>query len=488
MDFQPQAGPEPGPAPELRPDFLAEPGPAPRDPLAVAVGNASLLGVGYLLLRKRALAVLTWLVTLTLVIMLASVREVWVELITLAWWLLSIAHGWSLATKRGARTVLNGQRIAASVVAVVVLVTVVALRFDAASIEGSVTEARDNGDCLPALAALDKVSLGHRIADGPLTVRGERTVEACQRLQYASGRLTAGLTGQNPALQDGFDSLASILAELPGHEKMVGKTLDGFLAGLPADGPCQTAAVTDWLRKRPAAHNVLDRAADAIGRTEPAALLGCADDLVAAEKPELARARYQDYLDRYPGQELKPKAEEGVRKATLALELKNVRSLLSGAYGTSQPSYCDKPAQYSGAPSYAKGPNRVLMYGDTEYTANLPAEWRASGPEDAALIVCVGKAEYGTPVRTCPYTSAGSVRGFPTSVTFKKIVIPIRAYELRTGKLVSDTRPEIGGTSCPQTIHFTTYGLSVSLGPPSEMHVTPSDADLRAAFAAVVSP
>ncbi|SDY99160.1 hypothetical protein SAMN05421504_108162 [Amycolatopsis xylanica] len=475
-------------APEYRPGFLAEPEPAPRDPLAVAIGNASLLGVGYLLLKRRGLAVLTWLITLTLVIMLASVREVWVEITALVWWLLSIVHGWSLATKHGSR--VGWQRRVALLVTVPVLLAAGLLRFGAATIEDTVTEARESGDCAPALAAIDRLWLGHRIADGPLTLRGERTAEACHRLSNAAGLLATGLSGEPVALQAGFESLSAVLKDLPGHEKMVGKTLDGFLAGLPAKNPCESAKVTDWLRARPFSNNDLDRSVEAIGRTEPVTLVGCGDQLVAAGSLEPARARYQQYLDHYRGRDrdLTAKAEEGARKATLAIELANVRDLLAGAYGTSEPSYCKKPAQYSGAPSYAKGPNRTLMYGDTAYTGNLPAEWRASGPEDAALIVCVGKAEYGTPVRTCPYTSQGSIRGFPTNVTFKKIVIPIRAYELRTGKLVADTRPEIGGTSCPQTIHYSRYGLSVDIGPPSEMYVTPADADIRAAFAAVVSP
>ncbi|WP_370947113.1 hypothetical protein AB5J62_06040 [Amycolatopsis sp. cg5] len=473
-------------APEYRPDFLAAPEPAPHDPLAVAIGNASLLGVGYLLLKRRGLAVFTWLVTLALVIMLATVREVWVEITVLCWWLLSIAHGWFLAAKDGSR--VGWQRAIAVLVAVPVLVSVGLFRLGAATIEDTVTDARASGDCAPALAALDRLWLGHRVTNGPLTVRGERTVEACHRLSNAADSLSTGLAGDDSALQAGFSTLSSVLGDFPGHEKMVGKTLDNFLSGVPAKNPCEIATVTDWLRGHQSAYNELNRSAEVVARTAPAALVGCGDHYLALNSLELARARYQQYLDRYRGQNFTPKAEEGVRKVTLAIELSTVRGLLAGAYGTSELSYCRNPAKYSGAPSYAKGPNRVLMYGDTAYTGSLPAEWRAPGPEDAALIVCVGKAEYGTPVRTCPYTSKSGLRGFPTDVTFKKIVIPIRAYELRTGALVADARPEVGGTSCPQTIHYTRYGLSADLGPPSEMYVTPSDADIKAAFAGVVSP
>lgn len=42
------------------------------DPLAVALGNASLLGVGYLMLRRRRLAVAAAVVTVVLVSRLVS--------------------------------------------------------------------------------------------------------------------------------------------------------------------------------------------------------------------------------------------------------------------------------------------------------------------------------------------------------------------------------------------------------------------------------
>ncbi|ONI90040.1 hypothetical protein ALI22I_14135 [Saccharothrix sp. ALI-22-I] len=455
------------------------------DPLAVALANASLLGVGYLMLRRRALAVVTGLVTVVLVILLASVtRSVWFEIVVVLWWAALIVHGWFLAGGRTRRVAVRGQRLVALGVTVPVLLAVALLRFDAAGIEGTVTEARGSGDCGQASTALDRVWLGHRVVDAPLTARGEKTVQACQRLSVARFELTAGLTGDTDALSGGFDGLGSVLAELPGHEKMVDVVLDGFLSGLPVKDPCRTAEVTDWLRQRPATDNALDRSADVAARTAPAALVGCGDAHMAAEEWEQARTRYQQLLDQYPGQELTAKAQEGVRQATLAIELANVRGLLQGS-PTTQPAYCANPAQYSGAAPYGPGTNRALLYGNYHYASKLPAEWRASDAAEAVLVVCAGEAEMGTPVQTCPYENK-IFPEFPQDVTFRKIAIPVKVFELRTGQPVADTKIEIGGASCPEVLSYTYYGPT-DLGPPGEVHVTASDDDVRAAFGSLIN-
>ncbi|WP_211305242.1 hypothetical protein, partial [Crossiella equi] len=65
------------------------PPPPPRDPLAVAFGNASLLGIGYFLLGRRGLGVLTTLGTLVLALVQAWwVRSGWLEIAFLVWWVL----------------------------------------------------------------------------------------------------------------------------------------------------------------------------------------------------------------------------------------------------------------------------------------------------------------------------------------------------------------------------------------------------------------
>ncbi|WP_203857659.1 hypothetical protein [Plantactinospora mayteni] len=464
-----------------------EPAERSHDPLAAALGNASLIGVGYLMLGRIRLAVATTLVSVVLVASLVwGARSGWAEVVVFLWWVALVVHAWFLAGGRRQGAVSGDERLVALAVTVPVLLAVGFLRFDAARIERTVTEARQGGDCVRALTALDRVSFGHRVADAPLTVRGERSVDACQRLRTAEQSLVSGLTGDTDGLKAGFDGLASVLADLPGHEKMVDTALDRFLGGLPARDPCRTVAVTDWLRQRQPTNNALDRATEVVARTAPAALVGCADGLMAGSEWEAARTRYQQLLDQYPGQELSARAVEGVKQAGLAIEMANVRSLLDGPTST-RPEYCTKPAPYSAAAPYTRGrTNRALFYGDEEYTKKLPAAWRASDVTAAVLIVCVAQKEYGTTVRTCPYENK-LFRQFPTNVAFRKIAIPVQGYELRTGKLVFNTKVQISGASCPRVLTYTRYTGLVDIGPPSEVYVTASDANVRAAFRSLIT-
>ncbi|MEJ3746370.1 hypothetical protein WEI85_24150 [Actinomycetes bacterium KLBMP 9797] len=453
------------------------------DPLAVALANASLLNAGYLMLGRRKLAVVAGLVTVVLIALLVSARSVWFEVVVFLWWAALIGHGFVLAGGGIERVDARRQRLVALGVTVPVLLTVGFLRFDAARIERSVTDARRSGDCAQALTALERVEFGHRVADAPLTARGDRTIQACQRLQTARDKLTTALYGDTAALEAGFGDLASVLAEVPGHEKMVDVVLDGFLGGLPAEDPCHTVTVTDWLRQRQASDNVLDRSADIVPRTAPAALVGCGDDLMAANDWQTARTRYQQMLDQYPGDELTAKAQDGVKQATLAIELANVHELLEGPTST-QPEYCSNPARYSGAAPYGKGTNRALFYGNGEYTRRLPAKWRAADAAQAVLVVCAGEEEYGTPVRTCFYENK-SLPQFPRAVTFHKVAIPVKVYELRTGKLVANRKVQIGGASCPRVLRYSYY--YTDLGPPSQVYVTASNADVQAGFKSLIA-
>ncbi|HEY3506017.1 MAG TPA: hypothetical protein VGN37_24925 [Actinocatenispora sp.] len=455
-----------------------------QDPLAVALGNASLLGAGYLMLGRRWLAALTGLVTVVLVVLLVTAfRAVWFEVVALLWWAALVAHGWYLA-RGGTGVGVRRQRLVALYFAVPVLLVAGFLRFDAATISGQLADARRTGDCGRAATALSRIWFGDRVLDAPLTVRGDATRQACGRLATARTALRDALaTGATGALRTGFGGLAGILADLPGHDAMVNVALDGFLAGLPTDDACHTAAITDWLRARRPDHTALDRAAGVVGRTAPAALLGCGDAEMAAKRWPSARSRYQELLDRYPGDSRADAARTGVHKATLAIELANVRQLLQGPTDV-QPEYCSHPAKYSGAAPFRKGTNRALFYGNDEYTGKLPAKWRATDAANAVLVVCADDDENGTSVQTCPYENK-SLPDFPIEVTFHKIAIPVRAYELRTGRLVVHRTLQIGGASCPQVLHYTSYIRD--LGPPSDVYVTPTTADVRAAFSGLVN-
>ncbi|WPB90008.1 tetratricopeptide repeat protein [Streptomyces malaysiensis] len=467
----------------------AVPEPAPpgdraaHDPVAVALGNASLLGVGYLMLGRRGFAVAAGAITVALLAVLLAVARPWCEFAVLIWWAAVIAHGWFLAGGRRRRVTLRRQRLVALGVTVPVLLVVGLLRYDAAGIGRSMAEARERGDCAGVLSAKDKAWFGTRLAAAPLTARGDAIVDACHRLRTARTRLTSGLTGDTRALETGFDTLASVLAK-PGNEKTVGRVLDGFLDGLPVKSPCRTVTVTDWLRHREPTHDALDRSADAVRRTAPAALVGCGDDLTAAHDWKKARTRYRQLLDQYPHDDLTARARKGVRRATLTIELAHVRSLLEGPTDT-QPSYCSRPAKYSGAAPYGRGTNRALFYGNDTYTRKLPSGWRTTDAKKAVLVVCADEEKEGTPVRTCPYESKISPY-FPRDVTFHKIEIPVKVYELRTGKPVAHRTVEINGASCPQKLRYTTYGPT-DLGPPSDQYVKASTADVRSAFEALIN-
>ncbi|SMD22807.1 tol-pal system YbgF family protein [Kibdelosporangium aridum] len=464
------------PTPE--PYYEPKPELARQDRLAVAIGNASLLGVGYLLLGRRAWAVVTTLVTIAFLVLLGTaVPGVWFEVLFLVWWAALVAHGWYLARIPARLPSVRWPRTVALLIAVPVLVGIGYMRFDAASIEDRITEARDSGDCGKAQSALDMIWFGHHVVDGPMTVRGERTAQACARLADTKGALEVAASKRDTqGLRSSYDELGAVLTDLPGHDRMVSTVLDGFLDSLSGREPCDVAELADWLRQRPASNNLLDRSADVLPKIAPAALVGCGDKRAEARDWAAAKARYQQMLDQYPGHELTAKAQEGVKQATLGLELQNLARLGKG--------YCKTPVVYSGAAPYAKGAtNRAVVYHDDDfddmYIKKLPAEWQADNSQ-AVMVVCIGEREAGAPVRTCPYRdrSDGRVR----NVTFSKMAYPVKAYELRTGNLVADTRVEIAGAACPPTV--TSFGDN----DPLRMVVEPSDSDIRAAFAPVFTP
>ena len=87
MSYQQWSGPPyPGPAPSL----LSRP---VHDPLAVALGNVSLLGIGYFLARRRFFGIAGVFGTAVLVVCLATRRRAGYEFALLGWGLLQVVHG-----------------------------------------------------------------------------------------------------------------------------------------------------------------------------------------------------------------------------------------------------------------------------------------------------------------------------------------------------------------------------------------------------------
>lgn len=462
-----------------------------RDPLAAALGNASLLGIGYFMLGRWRFAVANLAIGFVLVAYVVAVAQVWAEIVVLVWWAAVAVHGWFLAGWDAARPAApfpaarpdgdRGPRLIAAGAMAVVLLAFGLLRFDAVRIGGNVADARADGDCPGVLRAQGGVWLGDRIGDAPLSAEGDGVVRTCHRLQAAAAGLGNALTNGDPgALRAPFRTLGNVLAE-PGNEKIVEPVLNRFLSGLPTSNACGTAALTDWLRDHKPAKPPLNRTADAVRRTAPAALLGCADDQLNDENWDQAKARYQQLVDDYPDDERVGKAKDGA-------ELANVSGLLAGS-SDDQPAYCSHPAKYGSAPKYGKGTNKTMFFGNTDYTGKLPKSWKTDDPADAALIVCAGDDKRGSTVATCPYTSQQTGKVY--SVSFHKINIKVRAYELRTGEKVADRTLEIGGSACPSTIHWTEYngfggspGDDVELGPDPDQYVR--DPDVAGAFHSLV--
>ncbi|MFI8443568.1 tol-pal system YbgF family protein [Streptomyces rochei] len=455
------------------------PPPAPReprepDPFAVAAANASLLGAGYLIMGRRVLFWAAAAVTVALLWLSYRTARTWCELLLVAWWAAVVAHGWWLARRHPAAGPRRGQRVLALALTLPVLAATGWVRSDAYGIEDAVDEGRADGHCGAAVEAQERVSFRHRLVAAPVAARGDTVVEACERLDTAAGHLNGGLTGDLDALEAGFGRLGAVLGE-PGNERTAAATLQEFLRQLPTDDGCLTLTVADWLRDRDGGPEVLSGpASDTAARITPGALMECGDALMRDEEWADARESYRRLLDDHPDDGRADDAREGIRKAGLALQLDRVRALVAAA-DSMDSGYCRKPAKYPAAPAHRKGRGGAVFVGDTEYTDKLPEEWRADTP-GAALVVRAGETEAGDVVETCRYRDH---EGRVGSVRFNKLAVRVKVYALRSGKLVTDRKVQMGGESCPGLLRY--FGEL-----PSRMAVTPSNADVREAFGPVV--
>jgi hypothetical protein len=431
--------PEPPVVPALEQhSATARPG---RDHWAIALANGSLLGIGYLLAGRRMTAFTTGLITLTLIAFAAgAARSVWAEILVMVWWVAMVVHGWLLGRRLPRPSRVWRQRAGAMAVTIPVIVAAGWLHVDAEQIGNRVAQARYAGDCTAALHNSDQIWFGDRIADPPRTNAVDRTARACGLARTAADRLTTALGGDTTALAGGFALLDRILTDYPGHDAIAGRVLDGFLAQLRSVDPCHTVAITDWIARRPLTHTLLDRAKQVAAQLAPTALLAC--------------------------------------------QLQTVRQLLQTSSTNLQPAYCAHPQPFGGARPYGHpGPDTALIYGNDMDTQQFPAEWRAHDIADAVLVICAGPTEYGDVVQTCPYTNESShVSG---DVAFHKRAVPLRAYEVRTARVVFDGRVQIGGGSCPP--QFTAF-IGPNLGPPPDEYVSSADTDVRAAFDPLINP
>ncbi|MGZ0153305.1 hypothetical protein ACXJJ3_40010 [Kribbella sp. WER1] len=473
----PQGTPYPGPAPKL-------PDRRPRDPLAVALGNASLLGLGYFLIRRWVFAVAGLLGTALLVVLLCTQRKTGYEFALIAWGVLQVVHGWFLAQRHPVRAANLTKRLVALGVTLAVFAGVAFARYDAHRIDKDAVAARDAGDCPGVQAAQAKYNVAHRIGDAPRTVRVETDTKACDKIDAAAAVLRSARPEADTArLQIGFEMLAAVVAQ-PHQQATTRTALNEFLHGLPLKDACQTVTITEWLRGRAKAGNLLDEAKQIVPKIEPNALVGCGDAKLAKSDWTGARSTYALLVQRYPHAKQADRARAGLKKADYEIlqaqiqaELARVRGLVSSG------GYCATPAKYSPAPKLRSGVNRAVFEGGTNYTSKLPSQWKGTTADNAAMVICAGKDTQGSAVRTCDYTAPSAVGG-RIAVTFHKISVPVQVYELRTGRLITRTAVQIDGSACPATIYYTTFhGFGI---PDQDQYVRATNATVQAAFRPLV--
>ncbi|MFD3401058.1 hypothetical protein ACFWUU_10295 [Kribbella sp. NPDC058693] len=472
----PQGTPYPGPPPKPL---------SPHDPLAVALGNASFLGLGYFLIRRRLFGILGLAGTAILLVLLCTQRKTGYELALLGWGVLQVVHGWFLARSQRLQAANLTKRLVAGGVALVVLGGVAFERYDAQRIDKQAITARAAGDCGGVRTAQAKYGLGHRIGDAPRTVRVEGDVAACDRIDDAADGLASAIKLVDvPRMKAGFDQLSAVAAD-PNQLPPVGKAVDNFVAGFPLKDSCGSLEVTNWLRTRKPVGNVLDRPNALVPKLEPNALLGCADAQMAKADWASARSTYQLLVSRYPRAKQAVRARAGVQSANYQILQAKIRAELARVRGlVSSGGYCSTPAKYSPAPRLRNGVNRAVFSGASEYTSKLPSQWKGTTADNAALVVCAGEETQGAAVRTCRYTPFIGSGGSDTWVTFYKIQVPVRVYELRTGRLIRTGKLQISGSVCPATISYTTYnGVGF---PDTQQDVRPTASTIRAAFQPLV--
>ncbi|MFC9691206.1 hypothetical protein ACFTSF_21820 [Kribbella sp. NPDC056951] len=442
------------------------------DRLAAALGNASLLGVGYMLLRRWRLAIAAQVITVALVLILVSQKALWCEIALAVWWVAVVVHGWTAAGKPGTRPVRE-QRVMALCVTVPVLLAGGFFRYDAAGIQRDVAEARAAGDCAGVTAAQSKARYGDRVADAPGIEKLGADVEACAELREIARMLPGTLPGHTNLLAEQFEKLDAVLAK-PGQDKTVEKVLDEYLGSLTAQSPCNTVKLATWLRDRQKTRNILDKAGPVGDGLVPGNQFACAQSEAKAAQWRAASYRYRELIARYPKAPVTSKARAALVVATLKVQLLDIRGLIDSG------EYCAKPAAYGGAPRYRGGVNRALILGAQEgYASQLPSQWKTTVPTNASVVICTEEVEDGPAIRTCPYVREGY--NFDFYRTFRKVVVPVKVYAMRTGRLVKAAKVVIDGPACP-AVYTDSSGLLPIAGETISTPVEPTAANIRAAF------
>lgn len=495
----------------LRPTW-SDPDPEPDrrevrcDPWAAALGNATLLGVGYLLLHRWRAAVGALIATGVLLLTVAGTGQpgwTW-RVILFGWWVATIAHGWRLAgggwrpaplVIRGQTRPVQRQRTAAAATAVVVLAALAGLAIDSRRVEAAAVDAHRAGDCDRASAGFDRIGGRHRLVDPLVTARAERHAQACALLSdalrraerypadaadgladylahpaavwegaagrraellvtVATGKLDRALLGDLGALTEAVDNLVTVIDEAPATRDQVAGALASYQTGLRTADPCDARSNLSWFSTREFPHAELTQTKQVIEPLTPQVLIDCGNELLAADAEE-ALDTFQQVLIGYPEHPLAAEAAERVKVTEDLIVRQELSHVLGGWPGeeSSSSEYCEEPIGYPKAPPYTgSGPHHLVALGHHTVTSAVESAWEATDFTDAVLVLCADYPTPGTALGSCDYVNDREEPPERVTVTLHATEFRIRVFELRTGDRVGQATMEFGGGCPPRLI------------------------------------
>ncbi|GAB3655532.1 hypothetical protein [Glycomyces tarimensis] len=473
------------------------------DRVSVVLGNASLLGIGYMLMRRRRLAMVTLVASITLAALAVLYPHVPVwRLLLIAWWLGTVVHAWRLAhdhgrelpaDRAGRRTVWRDRAIAG---ACLLLVGFGWFRLDTWAIVRDAEAAHTGGDCERAVGSLRWLSLGNQLAYSSASARGEDQRQACELLFEAQGEpsMRAAETlaeyidhpgalwdGAGPMraellfdraiadegtslhhVEDAFAQLSATLESAPGEAGRVREVVGSFLADLEAVESCKAQTIDEWLLAQEWEAAALAESVAPEAERLPERMFACVEATLMWDE---SAAAYQEFLERYPDHAL----ADDAATAMLTKEM-----------------YCDYPAAYGGAEAY-DGSSPMWMFGLDPEEYGFPDSWYTETLSETTLVVCVEGPERGSYQETCYYEPGADQLLSPfgpnqAEVDFYASRFTVKAYELRTGEVVEEYSEEIGDP-CPDELEYEYYLID---SVPSEYDSDYSNADVRAMFERLV--
>ncbi|GHH76176.1 hypothetical protein [Promicromonospora soli] len=503
------------------------------DLVAVLLGNATLLGLGYIYLRRWGLALLALAGTALLVIVLAAAAGSAAAVTALAvWWAAMVAHAWWLARRArsaagpaaavGAAAVITEgpgrtrswpRRIVAGAVVVALAATVVGLRVGTAQTVHDAADAHAAGDCERATKLLDRLGPTDRVVYGSKALEGAADLEACGLLldalalgeqdppqpeEAAAAVATymehpsalwegagprraeyllddAYVSGQvdERALEAGFEQLTTTLDTTPSQAGPVESVAEAFLADLAEDpDDCAARDVVEWVDGQDWSAPELAGPVAAASGEVPRRVLECARTLAATGRLKVARHTYEAFLRDFRTDRRADAASGELYDVVTGLQRRNVRDLLSAGR------YCSNPQPYRDASPYrGGGTNPMRVFGISPATHGFPRSWRAHDLDDMVLVACVDGPRKGSYQDTCLYED--DLNPFGSDVSFYASRFDVQLYEVRTGRKVADFSDEFG-EPCPPSILVESYTSYFS--PPGWKRSSVTSAEIRGMF------